>query len=85
MPFGLTEVAPSFQKVIDIIHKTVIGKNPVDSTAESRKSCAVIRSLVLSSKEQLIEEQRMDPELGDAYRYLRNPEESSVESAGCEN
>ncbi|GFT38964.1 retrovirus-related Pol polyprotein from transposon 17.6 [Trichonephila clavipes] len=34
--------------------------------------------LVLSSREQLIEEQRTDPELGHIYGYLENPEDISV-------
>ncbi|GFY20273.1 retrovirus-related Pol polyprotein from transposon 17.6 [Trichonephila clavipes] len=35
-------------------------------------NCAIIRNLVLSSREQLIEEQRKDLELGHIYRYLEN-------------
>ncbi|GFW06286.1 retrovirus-related Pol polyprotein from transposon 297 [Trichonephila clavipes] len=41
--------------------------------------------MVLSSGEQLIEEQRTDPELGHIYRYLENPENSSVNATICEN
>ncbi|GFS72108.1 retrovirus-related Pol polyprotein from transposon 297 [Trichonephila clavipes] len=48
-------------------------------------NCAIIGDLVLSSHEQLIEEQRKDPELGHIYRYLENPEDSSVNAAICEN
>ncbi|GFW08308.1 retrovirus-related Pol polyprotein from transposon opus [Trichonephila clavipes] len=48
-------------------------------------NCAIIRELVLSSRDQLIEEQKTDPELGHIYRYLENPEDSSVNAAICEN
>ncbi|GFU97596.1 uncharacterized protein TNCV_190041 [Trichonephila clavipes] len=39
----------------------------------------------LSSREQLMEEQRKDPDLGDIYRYLENPEDSSFDATICEN
>ncbi|GFW30827.1 tigger transposable element-derived protein 1 [Trichonephila clavipes] len=39
----------------------------------------------MSSREQLIEEQRKDPKLGHIYRYLENPEDSSVNATICEN
>ncbi|GFT44630.1 uncharacterized protein TNCV_5084141 [Trichonephila clavipes] len=42
------------------------------------------QNLVLSSRDQLIE-QRTDPELGHIYRYLENPEDSSVNGTICEN
>ncbi|GFV72721.1 hypothetical protein TNCV_1951901 [Trichonephila clavipes] len=42
-------------------------------------------NLVLSSRDQLIEEQRIDPELGHIYRYPENPEDSSVNATICEN
>ncbi|GFX10469.1 retrovirus-related Pol polyprotein from transposon 17.6 [Trichonephila clavipes] len=45
----------------------------------------VIRDLVLSSREQLIEGQRKDLELDHIYRYLENPEDSSVNATICEN
>ncbi|GFV98118.1 transposon Tf2-9 polyprotein [Trichonephila clavipes] len=35
--------------------------------------------------DQLIEEQKTGPELGHIYRYLENPEDSSVNAAICEN
>ncbi|GFX75426.1 hypothetical protein TNCV_2546971 [Trichonephila clavipes] len=44
-----------------------------------------MRGLVLSSREQLIEEQRRDPDLGHIYKYLENPEDSSVNATICEN
>ncbi|GFT67075.1 uncharacterized protein TNCV_4313391 [Trichonephila clavipes] len=48
-------------------------------------NCAIIRDLVISSREQLIEEQRTDPELGHIYRYLENPEDRAVNVTICEN
>ncbi|GFW16718.1 retrovirus-related Pol polyprotein from transposon opus [Trichonephila clavipes] len=62
----------------------VLSSNPVESIIE-QVNCAIIRDLVLSSREQLIEEQRKDPELGHIYRYLKYPEDSSVNATTCEN
>ncbi|GFW32817.1 uncharacterized protein TNCV_1773861 [Trichonephila clavipes] len=42
------------------------------------------RALALNSREQLIQEQREDPELGHIYRYLENPEDGSVNATVCE-
>ncbi|GFW03387.1 histone-lysine N-methyltransferase SETMAR [Trichonephila clavipes] len=56
----------------------VLSRNPVESTVWENVDCTVIRDLVLSSREQLIKEQRRDPELGHTYRYLENREDSSV-------
>ncbi|GFV98646.1 retrovirus-related Pol polyprotein from transposon 17.6 [Trichonephila clavipes] len=63
----------------------VLSRNPVESIIGEKVHCAIIRDLVLSSREQLIEEQRKDPELGHIYRYLENPEDSSVNATICEN
>ncbi|GFX60040.1 uncharacterized protein TNCV_4557211 [Trichonephila clavipes] len=63
----------------------VSDKNPVESIIGEKVNCAIIRDLVLSSREQLIEQQRTDPELGHIYRYLENPEDSSVNATICEN
>ncbi|GFU62404.1 hypothetical protein TNCV_319081 [Trichonephila clavipes] len=38
--------------------------NSVESIVGGNVACAVIRDLILSFREQLIEEQRRDPELG---------------------
>ncbi|GFW74484.1 uncharacterized protein TNCV_2413831 [Trichonephila clavipes] len=38
----------------------------------------------LNSREQLIREQRKDPELGHIYRYLENPDNGSVNASVCE-
>ncbi|GFT93019.1 hypothetical protein TNCV_4659491 [Trichonephila clavipes] len=59
----------------------VVAKVSDNSTIESiigeKVNCAIIRALVLSSRDQLIEEQKTDPELGHIYRYPENPEDSS--------
>ncbi|GFV44642.1 retrovirus-related Pol polyprotein from transposon 297 [Trichonephila clavipes] len=63
----------------------VLSRNPVESIKEEKVNCALIRDMVLSSREQLIEKQRKDPELGHIYKYLENPEDSSVNATTCEN
>ncbi|GFV75324.1 hypothetical protein TNCV_1481701 [Trichonephila clavipes] len=63
----------------------VLSRNPIESIIGEKINCAIIRDLVLSSRDQLIEEQKTDPELGHIYRYLENPEDSSVNAAICEN
>ncbi|GFW76158.1 retrovirus-related Pol polyprotein from transposon 412 [Trichonephila clavipes] len=50
----------------------------------SQISCAALRALALNSREQLIREQREDPELGHIYRYLENPDDGSVNATVCE-
>ncbi|GFY22738.1 retrovirus-related Pol polyprotein from transposon 297 [Trichonephila clavipes] len=61
----------------------VLSRNPIESLIGEKVNCAIIRDLVLSSGDQLIEEQKTDPELGHIYRYLENPEDSSVNAAIC--
>ncbi|GFT12014.1 retrovirus-related Pol polyprotein from transposon 297 [Trichonephila clavipes] len=51
----------------------------------SQISCAALRALALNSREQLIQEQREDPELGHIYRYLENPDDGSVNATVCED
>ncbi|GFV31907.1 hypothetical protein TNCV_2564101 [Trichonephila clavipes] len=63
----------------------VLSRNPIESIIGEKAQCAIIRDLILSSREQLIEEQRTDPELGHIYRYPENPEDSSVKVTICEN
>ncbi|GFX30900.1 hypothetical protein TNCV_4146081 [Trichonephila clavipes] len=63
----------------------VLSRNPIESIIGEKVHYAIIRDLVLSSRDQLIEEQRTDPELGHIYRYLENPEDSSVNATICEN
>ncbi|GFV99228.1 hypothetical protein TNCV_1512011 [Trichonephila clavipes] len=48
-------------------------------------SCAALRALAINSREQFIKEQREDPELGHIYRYLENPDDSSVNATVCES
>ncbi|GFW51364.1 retrovirus-related Pol polyprotein from transposon opus [Trichonephila clavipes] len=62
----------------------ILSRNPIESIIGEKVNCAIIRDLVLSSRDQLIE-QKTDPELGHIYRYLENPEDSSVNAAICEN
>ncbi|GFS68083.1 uncharacterized protein TNCV_1363011 [Trichonephila clavipes] len=50
----------------------------------SQISCAALRALALNSREQLIREQREDPELGHIYHYLENPDDGSVNATICE-
>ncbi|GFX34623.1 uncharacterized protein TNCV_4463751 [Trichonephila clavipes] len=50
----------------------------------SQISCAALRALALNSREQLIRKQREDPELGHIYRYLENPDNSSINAIVCE-
>ncbi|GFW08992.1 retrovirus-related Pol polyprotein from transposon opus [Trichonephila clavipes] len=59
----------------------VLSRNPIESIIGEKVNCAIIRDLVLSSRDQLIEEQKTDPELGHIYRYLEHPEDSSVNVA----
>ncbi|GFU84935.1 hypothetical protein TNCV_4282031 [Trichonephila clavipes] len=63
----------------------ILSRNPVESIVVENVASAVIRDLVLSSRQQLIEEQRRDPESGHIYRYLENPEDSSVNVTICGN
>ncbi|GFS69786.1 uncharacterized protein TNCV_3006661 [Trichonephila clavipes] len=62
----------------------VLDNNTIESII-GESYWAIIRDLILSSRDQLIEEQKTDPELGHMYRYLENPEDSSVNAAICEN
>ncbi|GFW23609.1 uncharacterized protein TNCV_4091521 [Trichonephila clavipes] len=48
----------------------VLVNNTVKSIIEEKVHCAIIRDLVLSSRDQFIEQQRTDPELGHIYRCL---------------
>ncbi|GFX24794.1 hypothetical protein TNCV_4488851 [Trichonephila clavipes] len=46
----------------------VLSRNPVGNMDGSQISCAALRALALNTREQLIREQREDPELGHIYR-----------------
>ncbi|GFW32860.1 hypothetical protein TNCV_1774281 [Trichonephila clavipes] len=61
-----------------------LSRNPVDNVDGSQILCAALRALALNSREQLIREQREDPELGYIYRYLENPNDGSVNATVCE-
>ncbi|GFW12998.1 retrovirus-related Pol polyprotein from transposon 297 [Trichonephila clavipes] len=62
----------------------VLSRNPVGNMDGSQISCAALRAVALNSREQLIREQREDPELGHIYRYLENPDDGSVNATVCE-
>ncbi|GFV20266.1 hypothetical protein TNCV_989281 [Trichonephila clavipes] len=62
----------------------VLSRNSVGNLDVSQISCAALRALPLNSREQLIREQREDPELGHIYRYLENPDNGSVNATICE-
>ncbi|GFS61550.1 transposon Tf2-9 polyprotein [Trichonephila clavipes] len=74
------EHRPGVQNVV----ADLLSRNPVDSIEGSQISCAALRALALNSREQFIREQREDPELGHIYRYLENPDDSSVNATVCE-
>ncbi|GFU97084.1 uncharacterized protein TNCV_3347301 [Trichonephila clavipes] len=63
----------------------VSDNNTVESIIGEKVQCAIIRDLVLSSRNQLIEEQRTNAELGHTNRYLENPEDRSVSATICES
>ncbi|GFX94871.1 retrovirus-related Pol polyprotein from transposon 297 [Trichonephila clavipes] len=74
------EHRPGVQNVV----ADVISRNPVGNMDGSQISCAALRALAINSREQLIREQREDPELGHIYRYLENPDDGSVNATVCE-
>ncbi|GFU72322.1 retrovirus-related Pol polyprotein from transposon 412 [Trichonephila clavipes] len=74
------EHRPGVQHVV----ADVLSRNPVGNMDGSQISCAALRALALNSREQLIREQREDPELGHIYRYLENPDDGSVNATICE-
>ncbi|GFU66720.1 retrovirus-related Pol polyprotein from transposon 17.6 [Trichonephila clavipes] len=74
------EHRPGVQNVV----ADILSRNPVDSVEGSQISCAALRALAINSREQLIREQREDPELRHIYRYLENPDDGSVNATVCE-
>ncbi|GFW08921.1 hypothetical protein TNCV_3474731 [Trichonephila clavipes] len=74
------EHRPGLQNVV----VDVLSRNPVGNRDGSQISCAALRALALNSREQLIREQREDPELRHIYRYLKNPDDGSVNATICE-
>ncbi|GFX96372.1 uncharacterized protein TNCV_2054911 [Trichonephila clavipes] len=73
--------SPGVQNVV----ADVLSRNPVGNLHGSQISCEALRALALNSREQLIREQRVDPELGHIYRYLENPDDGSVNANICED
>ncbi|GFV27033.1 retrovirus-related Pol polyprotein from transposon 17.6 [Trichonephila clavipes] len=63
---------------VETVVADVLSRNPVGNMDGSQISCAALRALALNSREQLIRDQRDDPELGHIYRYLENPDDGSV-------
>ncbi|GFX11993.1 retrovirus-related Pol polyprotein from transposon opus [Trichonephila clavipes] len=74
------EHRPGVQNVVT----DVLYRNPVGNMDRSQISCAALRALALNSREQLIREQREDPELGHIYSYLENRDDGSVNATVCE-
>ncbi|GFX33473.1 retrovirus-related Pol polyprotein from transposon 17.6 [Trichonephila clavipes] len=74
------EHQPGVQNVV----ADILSRNPVGNLDGSQISCASLRALALNSREQLIREQREDPELGHIYRYLENSDDGSVNATICE-
>ncbi|GFX84355.1 retrovirus-related Pol polyprotein from transposon 297 [Trichonephila clavipes] len=68
------EHRPGVQNVV----ANVLSRNPVSNMDVSQISCTALRALALNSREQLIREQREDPELGHICHYLENPDDGSV-------
>ncbi|GFX70907.1 retrovirus-related Pol polyprotein from transposon 17.6 [Trichonephila clavipes] len=62
-----------------------LSRNPANNVERSQIPCAALRALALNSRQQLIQEQREDPELGHIIRYLKNPEDGSVNATLCED
>ncbi|GFV95331.1 retrovirus-related Pol polyprotein from transposon 297 [Trichonephila clavipes] len=75
------EHRPGVQNVV----ADVLYRNPVGNMEGSQISCAALRALALNSREQLIREQREDPELGHIDRYLEKPDDGSINATVCEN
>ncbi|GFV96562.1 retrovirus-related Pol polyprotein from transposon 297 [Trichonephila clavipes] len=70
------ELRPGIQNVV----ADILSRNPVDNVEGSQISCAAFKALALNSREQLIQEQREDPELRHIDRYLENPGVGSVKA-----
>ncbi|GFY20179.1 transposon Ty3-I Gag-Pol polyprotein [Trichonephila clavipes] len=80
--FGFLPVKhrPGVQNVV----AHVLSRNPVGNMDGSQISCTALRALSLNSREQLIREQREDPELGHIYRYLENPDDGPFNATVCD-
>ncbi|GFW10076.1 hypothetical protein TNCV_4208402 [Trichonephila clavipes] len=90
-----SELMLCLTKTTDLLHsrlepsikrnETILLLNPVGNMDGSQISCAALRALALNSREQLIREQREDPELGPIFHYVENPDDGSVNATICEN
>ncbi|GFV55809.1 hypothetical protein TNCV_2603301 [Trichonephila clavipes] len=78
LPVDLSET--KLNVVANVLHN-----NTVENIIGEKVNCAIIRDLVLSSRDQLREEQKTDPELSRIYRYLENQEDSSDNAEMSEN
>ncbi|GFX27786.1 retrovirus-related Pol polyprotein from transposon 17.6 [Trichonephila clavipes] len=65
-PFKLSEFNIEWEHRSDVqnVVVDVLSRNPVGNMDGSQISCAALRALALNSREQLIREQREDPEIG---------------------
>ncbi|GFW68462.1 transposon Ty3-I Gag-Pol polyprotein [Trichonephila clavipes] len=61
----------------------ILSRNPVDNADGSQILCAALRASALNSRKQLNRGQREDPEFRHIYRYLENPDDSSVNATVC--
>ncbi|GFT77774.1 retrovirus-related Pol polyprotein from transposon 297 [Trichonephila clavipes] len=87
---AITEMKPPKNKWehrpwVENVVADVLSRNPVGNLDGSQISCAALRALALKTREQLIREQREDPDIGHIYRYLENPDDGSVNATICEN
>ncbi|GFS75920.1 uncharacterized protein TNCV_4665641 [Trichonephila clavipes] len=74
-------------QILDYVENVVadvLSRNPLGNMDGSQISCAALRALALNSREQLLREQREDPELRHIYRYLENPDDGSINATVCE-
>ncbi|GFS90608.1 uncharacterized protein TNCV_4097991 [Trichonephila clavipes] len=55
----------------------------MDNVERSQISGVALRALALNSREQFIQEQREDPELGHIYRFFEYPDDGSVNATVC--
>ncbi|GFX87910.1 hypothetical protein TNCV_4373751 [Trichonephila clavipes] len=78
LPPAKRELTNPTHTIVQNVVADVLSRNPVDNVEGSQISCTALRALALNSREQLIREQREDPELGHTYRYLENPDDGSV-------
>ncbi|GFU47469.1 uncharacterized protein TNCV_3883471 [Trichonephila clavipes] len=81
---------PQVQDYVEVRNpQNAVQLSEVLAEFEERYSCKAIRGSRnndnVERREQLIEQQKTDQELGHIYRYLETPEDSSVIATICEN